>query len=103
MSTPDLRRPQIALLKFEKATLAAATVLGTIGVTAAAHADETLDGAASAALADLTNAQLMVAEKASELHSLLEAKAGAVGGRLLAEGGGPKDNVAEMVKLALGL
>ena len=100
MTKNDLRKPQIALLRAEKHLVAGAAAIAA--ATGVAKADQALDGAASAAQAELETAFVALAEKTSQLHSLLEAKATAVGGKLLAQGV-PKDPAVEAVKSVLML
>ncbi len=101
----DLRKEQLALLRFEKqiaglaATLAAGVVVAK-GVDGKLHASSGTE-----AYADIQTALVNLAEVTSQAHDVLNAKALEVGAKLFeAAGGGlPKIDPDGAVKSILGL
>ncbi len=98
----DLRKQQLTLLKYEKTIKNGALVLGAGGAVAAANADKVLGGEAAAALADLREAHMALAQKASEAHDVLGMAALEAGARV-SDGGLPKETINTVVKSLLGL
>ncbi len=101
----DLRKEQVALLRFEKqiaglaATLAAGAVVAK-GVDGKLHASQ-----GGEAYAQIEAAVLHLAEVTSNVHETLNVKALEAGARVLeAAGGGlPKEKTSEVVQSILGL
>jgi|GEM_PF-4070243 len=98
----DLRKQQLTLLKYEKTIKNGAIVLSAGGALAAANADKVLGGKAAAALAELRDAHMALAQKASEAHDVLGVAALEAGAKV-SDGGLPKDAVNTVVKSLLGL
>ncbi len=101
----DLRKEQLALLRFEKqitglaATLAAGAVIAK-GVDGKFHATQGAE-----AYAQIQSALVNLAAVTGQAHDALGLKAMEVGAHLLeaAGGGRPKHDVDESVKLILGI
>ncbi|MBB5519704.1 hypothetical protein [Amphiplicatus metriothermophilus] len=100
----DIRKEQLALLRFEKQLLALAAVVAT-GAEAAKAANEKLGSTAGAeAFASLQNAVMTLATAASQAHEALSVRAAEAGARVLqASGGVPKKDPAQAVASILGL
>ncbi len=102
MSKKDLRREQVKLLRFEKEMIASTATLATFLTAATAHAEEAGDAESLAMLEKLQNAQIALAQTASQVHDFLGARALEAGG-LLIDGGRPKDLPSEAVLSLLGI
>ena len=101
----DLRKEQLALLRFEKQITGLAATLAA-GAAIAKGVDGKLHASIGAeAYGDIQAALVNLASVTSEAHVALNAKAMAAGANLLeAAGGGlPKPEIKEGVKLLLGL
>ena len=70
--------------------------------SAAARADDLIDAGAATAYLEIREAHLALAQKVTEAHDLLGAKAVELGA-LKSGGGVPKERLVEVVKSALGL
>lgn len=101
----DLRKPQIALLRYEKTLAASAAALAAAGAAAARAEEAGMGDAFAGAFADLQAAHLDLAETVQRAHDALQAKAVGACAHLV-DGGLPKDpavSVLGAVKSALGL
>ncbi|MEE2690887.1 MAG: hypothetical protein VX640_05015 [Pseudomonadota bacterium] len=100
----DIRKEQLALLRFEKKLTTLAASLAAAGVAAKA-VDAKLGGADGAdAFATLQNTLMTLAQATGEAHAALNAKAIEVGARvLMASGGIPKKEPGEHVASILGI
>lgn len=97
MAKIDLRKPQISLLKYEKA------IAGSVGLVMASAAGAKAAGVDVQDHYDkIQQAHLLLAETITDAHDAIGATA-AEAGMLLVEGGRPKLTVLEMVKSAFGL
>lgn len=100
----DIRKEQLALLRFEKRLAGLAAALATAGAAAKA-ADLKLGGGESeAAFADLQNALMLVAQTTGQAHEALNARAVEAGVKMLhASGGVPKSDPPQVVASLLGI
>lgn len=100
----DIRKEQLALLRFEKQLAALAAVLATAGGAAKA-ADAKLGAAdASEAFVAAQNALMTLAEATGSAHAALNARAIEIGARVLqASGGIPKTEPTGRIASILGI
>lgn len=100
----DIRKEQLALLRFEKQLVALAATLVAVGGAAKA-ADAKLGVTSGAdAFASLQNTLMTLAQATGEAHAALNAKAIEVGARMyMASGGIPKKEPGEGVASILGI
>ena len=97
-----LREEQVKLLRFEKEMIASTATLATFLAAATARAKEVGDAESLAMLEKLQDAQISLAQTASQVHDFLGDRAVELGGHLV-NGGRPKTKPVEMVLSALGL
>lgn len=101
--TKDLRKEQVALLRFEKKIAGLATILATGAATAQAAEAKMGGAAASQAYADLQKSLMDLAETTGKAHDALNAHAEAIGATVLQVNGVPKQPPLEVVRSILGL
>lgn len=100
----DIRKEQIALLRFEKQVVALAASLATIGVAAASAKQKLSSDEIDIAYTDLQNALMSLAETTTNVHEALNANAISVGAKMLeASGGLPKSMISGDVASIFGL
>ena len=102
MPKKDMRKEQLKLWRFEKEMIASTATLATFLAAASAKAKELGDTDTLAMLEKLQNAQITLAQTATEVHDFLGGRAAELGGHLVS-GGRPKTKPVEMVLSALGL
>jgi len=102
MPKNDLRKEQLKLLRFEKEMIASTATLATFIAAASAKAETLGDSESLAMLEKLQNAQIGLAQTASQVHDFLGGRASEIGG-LLVSGGQPKKPPSEVVLSLLGL
>jgi hypothetical protein len=102
-TSKELRKEQLALLRFEKQLAALAGVVAAGSATAASAATK-VDAAASAEGYDkIRQALVHLAEVTTEVHAAMNAKAIEAGLRIMeAAGGTPKTPPLEIVRSILG-
>lgn len=100
----DIRKEQLALLRFEKKLAGLAASLAAAGGAAkAADAKLGVDSGAHA-FAELSNALMVLAGATGEAHAALNARALDVGARMLSASGGiPKKEPTQAVASILGI
>ncbi len=100
----DIRKEQLALLRFEKRLVALATSLAAVGGAAKA-ADAKLGVTSGAdAFVSLQNTLMTLAQATGEAHAAINAKAAEAGARMLtASGGIPKSEPETLVRSILGI
>lgn len=100
----DIRKEQLALLRFEK-RLTALAVIAAAGASSAASAGTHLGSdVAMRAFDDIQNALINLADVTTGAHSALEENARALGLRALeASGGLPKGEPAVVIRSIFGL
>ncbi|MEL6212028.1 MAG: hypothetical protein AAFY22_06825 [Pseudomonadota bacterium] len=99
----DLRKEQVALLRFEKQIAGLAAALAAGSATAQAAQEKIGGDAAMQAYADLQASLIDLAETAGKAHEILNAHAEAVGATVLQANGVPKRPPVEVVQSILGL
>ena len=99
----DLRKEQVALLRFEKQIVGLAATLAAGGAVAKAadgklHASEGIES-----YAEIQSALMHLAEVTGKAHEVMNAKAVETGATLLKAGGLPKEPPAQVIASVLGL
>lgn len=100
----DIRKEQLALLRFEKKLAGLAAALAVAGGAAKAADLKLGVGDGARAFAELQNALMLLARATGEAHAELQARALEAGARMLsASGGVPKKDPPQAVASILGI
>lgn len=100
----DVRKEQLALLKFEKKLTGLAAFLAASSASAASAADKINSDATIKAYQDIREALVHLADVTAGAHQTLQATVSEIGARALEAGGGmPKVSSSEAVRSLLGI
>ena len=102
-NTQDVRKEQLALLRFEKKLAGLAAVVAAGSATAASASDKVGAKAAEAAYADIQAALVNLADVTSKAHAALDDTVREAGLRALEAHGMPKPDPSVVVRSILGL
>ncbi len=103
MTKKDIRKEQLALLRFEKQIAGLATVLAAGAATSASANDKLGGDAASQAYADIQASLVHLADVTAAAHEKLNVEAVELGFRVSQVFGTPKPDGGRLVRSILGI